>query len=85
MTFTLRLADITNSIHKNLILIILKKIFKMDSQTSGSLSRNGTAQTSTKSSYIDGADDEDEFLEEEEEEEEITPAELILKLQQVDF
>ena len=59
----------------------------MDSQTSGSLSRNGTAQTSSKSSYIGGADEEDEYVEEEEEEEEeeITPAELILKLQQVKF
>ena len=58
----------------------------MDSQTSGSLSRNDTAQTSSKSSYIGGADEEDEYVEEEEEEEEeITPAELILKLQQVRF
>jgi hypothetical protein len=58
----------------------------MDSQTSDSmqsiLSRNGTANSSSKNSYFGEDNDENEH-EEEEEEEEITPAELIIKLQQV--
>lgn len=59
----------------------------MDSQTSDSmqsiLSRNGTANSSSKNSYFGEDNDENEHEEEEEEEEEITPAELIIKLQQV--